>query len=139
MKSNFTLENKIAFKKANAISNRIIRKSKRDSWKNFLSSINSQTTPKDLWGKLNALKGKNKNKSISSIKIGDNTFLDKKGDIANALAKNYQNISDGKNGREAFKAYRDGKNKNIDFSSDVRQVYNLPHGDRKPAKTCQTC
>ena len=39
MKSNFTTENKLAFKKANAISNRTIRRSKRESWKNFLSSI----------------------------------------------------------------------------------------------------
>ena len=52
--------------------------------------------------------------------------MDEKIDIANALAKNYQNISDGKNGRDTFKAYRDGKDKNIDFSSDCHQVYNLP-------------
>ena len=43
-----SIENHIAYKKANAIAVRTVRKSKLESWEKFLASINSS---KDVWGK----------------------------------------------------------------------------------------
>ena len=59
--------NHILYKKANAISVRTVRESKQKHWNNFLASINSNTHAKDVWGKINSIKGKNKNKSIILI------------------------------------------------------------------------
>ena len=127
-KRNKTLSNLIEYKKANAIVVRTVRKSKQESWNKFLASINLQTSVKDVWRKINAVKGQNKIKSISSIKLGENSIIDSKSDIANALGEKFQNNSDGKNSRDSFKKYRDGREKEnkIDFTSDTTEVYNLP-------------
>ena len=113
--------NRIAFNKANAISVKTIRKSKQHYWNKFLESINSFTTAKDVWSKIQTIKGKNKNKTISGLKIGENKIADQKKDIANELGKHYQNISNGKNSSENFKKYRQGKDKQIDFESNPNQ------------------
>ena len=76
-------------------------------------------------GKINAIKGKNKNKSVSSIKTTDNKIVDQKGAIANELGKHFQNISNGKNGSEAFKKYRKRDQPNTDFHTETTKVYNL--------------
>ena len=119
--------NHIEYKKANAIAVRIVKTSKQEHWNKFLTSINSNTSTKEVWGKINAIKGKNKNRSISSIKNGENIILDEKIDIANALGKNFQNISNGQNSSESFKKYREGKDHNFDFNSETTypEVYNV--------------
>ena len=118
-------ENHIAYKKANAIAVRTIRQSKRESWETFLASINSYTSAKDLWGKINAMKGKNKNKSVSSIKTTDSKIVDQKGEIATELAKHFQNISNGQNSSEAFKNFRENNQNYLDFNTNTTKVYNL--------------
>ena len=115
-----SIENRIEFNKANAISVKTIRQSKQDHWNKFLESINSYTSAKEVWSKIQAIKGKNKNKQISGLKIGENKIVDQKKDIANELGKHFQNISNGKNSSEAFKKYRAGKDKNINFENTER-------------------
>ena len=119
-------ENHIEYKKANAIAIRTIRTSKQQSWNAFLASINVNTTTKEIWDKINSIKGLNKNKSISALKIAENIILDKKVEIAQALGENYQNISNGQNGKESFKKYREGKDRKIDFTSksSIPEEYN---------------
>ena len=124
-KRNPNTENHIAYKKTNAIAVRTIRKSKQENWEKFLASINSNTPAKDVWRKINAIKGKNKNKSISSIINRKNEIVDQKGDIANELGKNFQNISSSRNSSDAFKKYREENNQHIDLSTDSPQEYNI--------------
>ena len=126
LKRNPSILNKIEYHKANAISVRTIRISKQESWDHFLSTINTNTTSRKVWGKINALKGKNKNNTISSLKTGENTHIYDKTDIANTLGKNFQNISNGKNSNNLFREYREGKERWVDFSSNTTQEYNLP-------------
>ena len=114
------IANQIEFKKANAISVKTTRQSKQDHWNKFLESINSFTSAKDVWSKIQAIKGKNKNKTISGLKISENKIVDQKKDIANELGKHFQNISNGKNSSETFKKYREGKDKKINFKTTER-------------------
>ena len=74
----------------------LTRKSKQNCWNKFLESIYSFTSVKDVWAKIQAMKGKNKNKTISGLKIEENKIVDEKKDIANELGKHFQNISNGK-------------------------------------------
>ena len=120
-----SIENNIEYKKTNAIVVRTIRKSKQDHWLKFLESINCFTSAKEVWGKIQAMKGKNKNKPISGLKIGENKIIDQKRDIANELGKHFQNISNGENSNESFKRYREGTDQKPDFSSDSAKEYNL--------------
>ena len=75
-----------------------------------------------MWGKINAIKGKNKNKSVSSIKNKDNEIVDKEGEISNEIGKHFQNISNGENSSEAFKKHRRKDYTNIDFNTDTIKV-----------------
>lgn len=50
-------ENLIAYKKANAQSRLRINEAKTESWQSYVSSINSQTNPKEMWQKIRCLKG----------------------------------------------------------------------------------
>ena len=114
------IANRTEFNKANAISVKTIRQSKQDHWNKFLESINSYTSAKEVWSKIQAIKGKNKNKSVSGLKIGENKLVDQKKDIANELGKHFQNVSNGKNSSESFKKYREGKDKRINFKTTER-------------------
>ena len=60
-----------------------------------------------------------------SIKISNTEILDQKIDIANALGRNYQNISNGKNSSNSFQKYREGRERHIDFSSSFIEEYNV--------------
>ena len=117
--------NQIEYKKLNAVAVRTVKISKQEHWNKFLASINSNTDTKEVWGKINSIKGKNKNKTITSISTGENENLFKKIDIANAIGKNYQNISNGQNNSESFKKYREGKDEYIDYTSNTPQEYNV--------------
>ena len=127
LKRNPCTDNNIEYKKMNAIAVKIVKKSKQENWNTFLSSINSNTPAKDVWGKINAIKGQNKNKNLSSIKTEENIILDQKIDIANALGKNYQNISNGQNSSESFKKYREKWERNAIFKSNPTRLeeYNV--------------
>lgn len=128
LQSNRNTENRIAYNRANAISVSATRESKQNHWNKFLESINSLTSAKDVWAKIQAMKGKNKNKTISGLKTPENEIVDQKKDIANELGKHFQNISNGKNSSESFKKFREGKDKTFDFTPDSTQppnVYNL--------------
>ena len=139
---NRNIENRIAYNRANAISVSVTRKSKQNYWNKFLESINSFTSVKDVWAKIQAMKGKNKNKTISGLKIEENKIVDEKKDIANELGKHFQNISNGKNSSEPFKKFREGKDKTIDFTPDPTQppkVFNLSIKSSELKNILKTC
>ena len=128
LQHNPNTENKIEFNKANAIAVKTIRQSKQNCWNKFLESINSFTSAKDVWAKIQAIKGKNKNKHLSGLKTKDNKIADQKKDIADELGKHYQNISNGKNSSEAFKKHRQEKDRKINFApknTERTPEYNL--------------
>ena len=120
-----TTENQIEYRKNNAIAVRTIRNSKQEHWNKFLESINSFTASKDVWRKIQSMKGKNKTKPVSGLKIDKNKIVDEKKDIANELGKSFQNISNGQNSSETFQKYREGKDQKIDFSTNSTLEYNI--------------
>ncbi|GBN73570.1 hypothetical protein AVEN_38899-1, partial [Araneus ventricosus] len=52
-----TTENHVAFKRAKALARRIRRRSQRESWINFVSSITSSSSSKQLWKRVKAANG----------------------------------------------------------------------------------
>lgn len=59
-----TQENFIQLKKLRAQSKFLIKKSKKNSWKEFTTSINSKTNSSEIWNKIHSLKGLNRNQEI---------------------------------------------------------------------------
>lgn len=68
---------------------KIIRKAKRDSWDNFIKSIDQDNTDtKELWSKINALSGKSKGHKITLVK-NDNSTMESPKEVAEELAEHF--------------------------------------------------
>ena len=66
-----SLDNLIAFKKAKAEAQRIVRRSKRASWREFIEGINDTTSSADAWRRINILQNKPGARKTSSLKVGE--------------------------------------------------------------------
>ncbi|XP_055931918.1 uncharacterized protein LOC129962202 [Argiope bruennichi] len=83
-----TTENLIAFKKAKALARRIRRRSQRESWIQFISSITSSTSSKVLWKKVKAANGIYHESSIPVLNRG-NVKYSAPLDVANILGQTF--------------------------------------------------
>ncbi|GBN40485.1 putative RNA-directed DNA polymerase from transposon X-element, partial [Araneus ventricosus] len=87
-----TTENHVAFKRAKALARRIRRRSQRESWINFVSSITSSTSSKQLWKKVKAANGIYCESSFPVLKTGNMTHSAPL-DIANTLGRAFAQVS----------------------------------------------
>ena len=67
--------NYIAFSRLRAEAQRVIRCSKRNSWIEFINSINSQTKSGTMWRKIKMLQGKCKSAFVSTLKVDKEKIL----------------------------------------------------------------
>ncbi|XP_044748699.1 uncharacterized protein LOC123309578 [Coccinella septempunctata] len=82
-------EDLINFKKLRAIARRTLKKSKKDSWRNYVSSITSDTPASEVWRKIKRMNGTKIHNTIPAI-ILQNTVLNDDQEIANTLADHFQ-------------------------------------------------
>ncbi|GBN36259.1 hypothetical protein AVEN_233547-1 [Araneus ventricosus] len=87
-----TTENLIAFKRARANARRIRRRSQRESWIRFLSSITSNTSSADLWTKVKAASGIYKEFTFPVINTGTGSYSSPL-DVANTIGESFADIS----------------------------------------------
>ncbi|GBN09355.1 hypothetical protein AVEN_156314-1 [Araneus ventricosus] len=87
-----TTENHVAFKRAKARARRICRRSQSESWINFVSSITSSTSSKQLWKKVRAANGIYPEFSIPILNTGNVTHSAPL-DIANTLGHAFARVS----------------------------------------------
>ncbi|GBN57650.1 putative RNA-directed DNA polymerase from transposon X-element, partial [Araneus ventricosus] len=87
-----TTENLVAFKQAKALARRIRRRSQRESWINFVSSITSSTSSKQLWKKVRAANGIYREFSFPILNTGNVTHSAPL-DIANTLGHAFEQVS----------------------------------------------
>lgn len=99
-------ENLIAYKKANAISRKVINEAKRETWQSYVSSINSQTSSKEMWQKIRCLKGV-QNYQLLSIRGDDGATITDQNEIANILAKSFAIVSSSQSYSDVFQAIKD--------------------------------
>ena len=76
------------FRVFRAKARRTIRDSKRKSWKQYVSKLNSQTSIKKVWDMVRKIQDKGKSASVNHLKK-NNTHVTSKKDIANTLADNF--------------------------------------------------
>ncbi|GBM72371.1 hypothetical protein AVEN_178048-1 [Araneus ventricosus] len=87
-----TTDNHVAFKRAKALARRIRRRSQRESWINFVSSITSSTSSKQLWKKVKAANGIYLEFSFPVLKTGNVTHSAPL-DIANTLGHAFAQVT----------------------------------------------
>uniref|UniRef100_A0A6P7GGK7 Uncharacterized protein LOC114342291 n=1 Tax=Diabrotica virgifera virgifera TaxID=50390 RepID=A0A6P7GGK7_DIAVI len=83
-------EDLIYFKKMRARSKRVLKESKKESWKKFVNSITSDTPPAQMWTKIKQMRGLNTYRKIPAITDGDN-IITNDNQMTETLAKYFQN------------------------------------------------
>ena len=64
------------FRILKAKARRTIKQSKRESWKNFVSKLNSHTPMNKVWNTIKKIKGKGSNTHFKHLKVNDNIITD---------------------------------------------------------------
>ena len=91
-----TNSNFISYKEVRAKARRQIRSSKRNSWRNFVSTVNRFTPLKQVWSTIRCLDNKRSYNPITTLTI-NNSIIDDPVDIANTMAGSFSNISSSAN------------------------------------------
>ncbi|XP_071043074.1 uncharacterized protein [Parasteatoda tepidariorum] len=121
-----TTDNLIAFKKARSIARRAQRNAQKVSWKNYVSSINSNTPSIEIWKKIKTISGKYCEHIIPILKV-NNTHISHIPDIANALAAAFSEISSASNYKEPFATFkRNMERTKLTPKDDIDCNYNQP-------------
>ncbi|GFV53261.1 putative RNA-directed DNA polymerase from transposon X-element [Trichonephila clavipes] len=87
-----TTENLLAFKKAKANARRVRRRSQRQSWIRYVSSLTSSTSSKQLWKKVKAANGIYREFSFPILQTSNSIFSSPV-EIANILGETFQSVS----------------------------------------------
>ena len=121
-----TTENFVLYKKARARARRVIKKAKRDTWRSFVSTINSDTPGNQVWATVNKINRKFKSSSIPVL-LDNNQFIDQPRDIANTLARRFAHTSSSANYDPAFLPIKEAAELTpIPFATEDDFDYNQP-------------
>ena len=118
-----TMDNLDDYRIARAKARRDIRHSKKTSWINYVSKINSKTSVKSVWNRIRKIKGKEPSNTVS-VNVNDRDVTSYR-DIANALADIFSHNSSSAFSRYAY-VRKKAARQNIHFLSDNTEVYNRP-------------
>ncbi len=88
-----TTENLISFKRARAKARQTIITSKRNSWRAYISSINSTTTPTEVWKKVQILKNTQNYEPIHKITDANGNRLTSPEEISEAFANHLYDVT----------------------------------------------
>ncbi|GFO10696.1 RNA-directed DNA polymerase from mobile element jockey [Plakobranchus ocellatus] len=120
-----SFENFVNFKKQKAKAKFVIKKSKKQSWKTYVSSLNSNTSSQTVWKKIRKIKGKNFTPSCHLKKDGQ--IISNLKDHADHMAETFSNNSSSENYSKNFQQTKQRAEKqNLNFSSENNEPYNNP-------------
>jgi len=118
-----TLSNLRVFR---AKARRTIRSNKRNTWKTYVSRLNSQTPMKKIWSMVRRISGKPSPMITSHLKV-NGINIEQPVEIANSIASTISYNSSSGHYSERFRRFKAHQEKRpIDFSSDNSEPYNLP-------------
>ena len=87
-----TVSNCMQYKKLRGLSQRIQKTSRANSWKNFVSSVNSYTECSKIWRKVDKIKGKHCPKPTPVIKT-NNEVITNAEEVANLFVEKFANAA----------------------------------------------
>ena len=120
-----TTENLNKYRCARAAARRIIKTSKKESWRDYVSQLNSNTPVKKAWNMVRKISGKQMSSSVSYLTDSNGTKYTEKEDIVNSLATAFQKNSSSNNYSEEFQRFKQNAEKQrLNFSSDNTEIYN---------------
>ncbi len=112
------------FRLLRAKARRLILSKKRESWQQFLNSINSSSTSAQLWRKIKSLQGKISFATISEIRHEDE-LIQEPSQIANTFATFFASASATSQYSPSFQQYKQqAESQDINISSDNEEWFN---------------
>ena len=121
---NRTTDNLTLFKIQRAKTRRTIREEKKESWRNYVNKLNTNTTSKEVWSMIRKINGFAKTPEIHHLNVNGNTITDVK-DIADTIAASFSMTSSSESYSDAFKHIRKQKeSRKLNFYSNNNEYYN---------------
>ena len=108
-----TQENLDLYKAARKEAKKVIQQAKKENWEQFASSLDHRTSSKEIWDKVNRIRGKHS--SNNPTLMVDDTPIIKDTDKASTLAKHYQAVSSNSNLPDKFVPIKKKTEKVIDL------------------------
>ena len=134
-----TQENLLKFKIARAKARRTIKQSKRASWRQYVSRLNSRSSVKKTWDMIRKINGKNSSLNVRHMNVGDDVVTSK-ADIADVLADTFAKKSSSSNYSTSFKKFKDTKEKTkLNFKSNNNEQYNKDFTLKELKKALKKC
>ena len=134
-----TQENLSKFKIARAKARRTIKQSKRASWRQYVSRLNSRSSVKKTWDMIRKINGKNSSLNIGHLNVGDYVVASK-ADIADVLADTFVEKSSSANYSTAFQKFQNFKEKTkLNFKSNYDELYNKDFTIKELRKALKKC
>ena len=119
------LNNAIKAKLANAKARRTFNYKKRESWKKYVSSINSRTPTNKVWNMIRKITGKNIPSNLLHLKDENGNLITNKTDIINRLGSTFEKNSSSANYSKEFQnVKRAAEEKPLDFTTRDKKFYN---------------
>ena len=118
------LVDKIALNRATAISKKTMKTCRREGWRKYVSSINSDTPINKIWKKIKKISGKYRSHSAISLKQNNNVITEPT-NVSNILADHYSNTSSNSFYSSEFNVFRErAESKSLNFYSQNDEPYN---------------
>ena len=134
-----TQENLSKFKIARAKARRTIKQSKRTSWRQYVSRLNSRSSVKKTWDMIRKINGKNSSLNVGHLNVGHD-FVSSKADIADVLADTFAEKSSSSNYSTSFQKFKNTKGKTkLNFKSNNNEQYNKDFSLKELKKALKKC
>ena len=125
-KINLTRENLNTYKNSQAKARKIIKDSKRNTWRNYIAKMKSNTKPKKVWQMIRKITGQNNNTPTKHLTHYNLKITDEK-DIANHLAETFSQNSSPKYQSKSFQIIKTKAEKaKMKFQTKNTETYNQP-------------
>ena len=130
----------IEYQRCKAILRRLIRQSRRSTWKTFVSSINSDTSTNEMWNKVKKIAGKYKAQNLPVIKDEQGNRQSDPKIVTELMADSFERFSNGSLYSEEFNRIRARKQAiEINFNEPNNEPYNSPFSLEELESSMQDC
>ena len=104
---------------------KLFKQKERDSWKNYVSSVNVNTPSKKVWDMIRKITGKNVASPMHHLKDENGTLITNRVEIANTLGEAIEKSSSSNNYSKEFQSIKARKEKQkINFKTNKNLRYN---------------
>ena len=134
-----SLADKISLNKASAISRRTLRQARKQSWQDYVSTVNSDTPINKIWKKINKISGKFSGNRTPCINNNGTMIMDHH-DVANILGSHIAHVSSNNyHGQEFNNIRAQTESVPLNFQSSNNESYNCQISIAEFKSSLQKC